>query len=94
MTNGVSGRPAERGVLTMNYTDKIHARSHAYYPHHRFNQLGVATHIGCMGKENTQRSLIHTPMIKCTPRENEGASRFNYAYDRQLDEEWSMYPAS
>ena len=38
-----------------------------------------------MGKENTEHSLIHTPMIKCIPRENEGASRFNYAYDRQID---------
>ena len=84
MTDGYSGRPAERGVMTMNYTDKINARSYANYPHQIYSQLDVATHIECKGKYN-QRSLIHTPIIKCTPRENEGASRFNYAYDRQID---------
>jgi len=83
MTDGVSGRPAEKGVMTMNYTDKISARSYANYPHQIYSQLDVATHIGC--NEHIQRSLIHTPIIKCTPRENEGASRFNYAYDRQID---------
>jgi len=25
----------------------------------RYNQLDVATHIGCTGKENSQRSYIH-----------------------------------
>ena len=35
MTNGVSGRPAERGVMTRNCTDKIHTRSNANYPHQR-----------------------------------------------------------
>jgi len=85
MTNGVSGRPAEKGVMTMNYTDKIHARSYANYPYQRYSQLDVATHIGCMGKENSQRSFVPTPIIKCTPRPNVEASRFNYAYDAQID---------
>ena len=84
MTNGYSGRPAEKGVMIMNYTNKINARSYANYPHQIYSQLDVATHIECKGKYN-QRSLIHTPIIKCTPRKNEGASRFNYAYDRQID---------
>jgi len=44
MTSGYSGRPAERGVMTMNYTDKINARSYANYPHQIYNQLGVSTH--------------------------------------------------
>ena len=85
MTNGVSGRPAEKGVMTMNYTDKIHARSYANYPYQKYSQLDVGTHIGCMGKENSQRSILPKPIINCTPRENEGASRFNYAYDLQID---------
>ena len=34
---------------------------------------------------HVQRSLKGTHIIKCTPRENEGASRFIYAYDRQIE---------
>jgi len=85
MTNGVSGRPAERGVMIMNYTDKIHARSYANYPYQKYSQLDMGTHIGCMGKENSQRSILPKPIINCTPKENETASRFNYANDRQID---------
>jgi len=83
MTDGYSGRPAERGVMTMNYTNKINARSYANYPHQIYSQFDVATHIGC--NEHIKRSLKGTEIIKCTPRENEEASRFNYAYDRQID---------
>jgi len=81
MTDGVTGRPAEKGVMTMNYTDKISARSYAKYPHGIYNQLDVATHIGC--NEHIQRK--EAQIIKCNPRENEEASRFNYAHDRQID---------
>jgi hypothetical protein len=85
MTDGVSGRPAERGVMTMNYTDKISARSNCNNPYERYNQLDMATHIGCMGKENSKTSLINPQNIECVSRQNEGASRFNYAYDAQID---------
>ena len=70
----------------MNYTDKISATSNCNNPYERYNQLDVATHIRCMGKENSNTSLINPQNIKCVSRQNEGASRFNYAYDAQIDE--------
>jgi hypothetical protein len=83
MTNGYSGRPAERGVMIMNYTDKINARSYANYPHQIYSQFDVATHIGC--NHHIKSDIKGIKNINCTPRENEGASRFNYANDRQID---------
>ena len=77
-------KPIQKGVMSMNYTGLIHARSNANYPHQKYNQLDIATHIGCIGKANSQRSDLPTPLIKCKPRHNETASRFNYAYDSQI----------
>jgi len=83
MTNGYSGRPAEKGVMIMNYTNKINARSYANYPHQIYSQLDVATHIGC--QEHIKSNIKGIKNINCTTRKNDGASRFNYAYDRQID---------
>jgi hypothetical protein len=83
ITDGYSGRPAERGVMIMNYTDKINARSYANYPHQIYSQFDVATHIGC--NHHIKSDIKGIKNINCTPRENEGASRFNYANDRQID---------
>jgi len=47
MTNGYNGKPVERGVMIMNYTDKINAQSYTNYPHQIYSQLDVVTHIGC-----------------------------------------------
>jgi len=79
------GYSAEKGVMTMNFTDKISARSNCNNPYERYNQLDVATHIGCMGKENSKTSLITPQNNECVFRRNEGASRFNYAHDAQID---------
>ena len=83
ITDGYSGRPAEKGVMIMNYTDKINARSYANYPHQIYSQFDVATHIGC--NHHIKSDIKGIKNINCTPRENEGASRFNYANDRQID---------
>jgi len=77
-------KPIDDGVMLMNYTGLIQARSSANYPYQKYNQLDIATHIGCIGKANSQRSVLPTPLIKCDPRHNETASRFNYAYDKQI----------
>jgi len=76
-------KPIDDGVMLMNYTGLIQARSSANYPYQKYNQLDIATHIGSIGKANSQRSDLPTPLIKCNPRHNETASRFNYAYDKQ-----------
>jgi len=83
ITDGYSGRPAEKGVMIMNYTDKINARSYANYPHQIYSQFDVATHIGC--NHHIKSDIKGIKNINCTPRENETASRFNYANDRQID---------
>jgi len=70
--------------MLMNYTDLIKSRSNANYRHQKYNQLDIATHVGCLGKTNSQRSEFTDPLIKCTPRYNETSSRFNYAYDSQI----------
>ena len=69
----------------MNYTDKISATSYANNPYEIYNQLDVATHTGCMGKENSKNSLINPQNIECVSRQHEGASRFHYAFDAQID---------
>jgi len=83
ITDGYSGRPAEKGVMIMNYTDKINARSYANYPHQIYSQFDVATHIGY--NNHIKSDIKGIKNINCTPRENETASRFNYANDRQID---------
>jgi hypothetical protein len=85
LLDGVSGKPIEDGVTIKNYTDLIQNRSYANYPYERTNQLDGLTHIGTFGKGNSQRSKLPEPIIKCTPRKNETASRFNYARDKYID---------
>jgi len=77
-------RPIEKGVMDMGHINLIQARSSANYPYQKYNQLDIASHIGCIGKSNSQRSDLPNPLIKCMPRRNETASRFNYAYDKQI----------
>jgi len=77
-------KPIEDGLMLMGHINLIQARSNANYPHQKYGQLDIATHIGCFGKSNSQRSNLPTPLIKCNPRRNETASRFNYAYDKQI----------
>jgi len=77
-------KPIEDGVMSMGHIDLIKARSNANYIRPLYNQLDIATHLGCIGKANSQRSELTDPIIKCTPRHNETASRFNYAYDMQI----------
>jgi len=77
-------RPIEKGVMEMGHINLIQARSSANYPYQKYNQLDVSTHFGCIGKSNSQRSELTDPLIKCTSRRNETASRFNYAYDKQI----------
>ena len=78
-------RPIDAGVRTKNYTDLVNFNSYANFPYERYNQLDVRTHIGTFGKENSQESQLLMPTINCNPRPNESASRFNYAYDMQVD---------
>ena len=77
-------KPIQKGVMAMGHINLIEARSSANYPYQKYGQLDIATHIGCIGKANSQMSYLPTPLIKCTPRHNETASRFNYAYDKQI----------
>jgi hypothetical protein len=77
-------KPIEKGVSSMGHINLIQARSNANFPYQKYGQLDIATHIGCIGKANSQRSELTDPLIKCTPRHNESASRFNYAYDMQI----------
>ena len=77
-------KPIENGVSSMGHINLIQARSNANFPHQKYGQLDISTHIGCIGKANSQRSELTDPIIKCTPRHNESASRFNYAYDMQI----------
>jgi len=72
------------GVMLMGHIDLMKSRSNVNYPHQKYNRLDIATHIGCIGKANSQKSELTTPIIKCTPRYNETVSRFNYAYDSQI----------
>lgn len=85
LRDGVSGKPVEDGVMIMNYTDRIQEGSYANYPYEVTNQLDARTHIGTFGKKNSQPSYLPDPIINCTPRKNETASRFNYAIDRSVD---------
>ena len=88
LLDGVSGKPIEDGVTIKNYTDLIQNRSYANYSYERTNQLDGLTHIGTFSKGNSQRSKLPEPIIKCTPRKNETASRFNYAIDKYIDKRY------
>jgi len=81
MNDGVSGKPIDHGNMLMGHVDLIKSRSNANFPHQKCNQLDIATHLGCIGKANSQKSESTDPIINCTPRYNATASRFNYAYD-------------
>lgn len=79
------GKPKEDGVRLLNYTNRINNNSYANYPYQSYNQLDMATHLGVFGKQNSQPSRLPEPVINCTPRYNETASRFNYAIDKCVD---------
>jgi hypothetical protein len=83
--DGVEGKPIENGLRLYNYTNLVDFRSEVNYPHQRNNQLDIASYIGCIGKENSQKSKLPEPVIDCVPRKNEEASRFNYAIDGLID---------
>jgi len=70
-------KPVDEGVMLMGHIDLINARSDANCIRPLYNQFDIATHLGCIGKENSQRSELTDPIINCTPRYNETASRFN-----------------
>jgi len=82
--NDTHQKPIDEKVMLMGHIDLINARSDANYIRPLYNQLDIATHLGCIGKANSQSSELTDPIIKCTPRHNESASRFNYAYDMQI----------
>ena len=81
----IDGLPKEKGLRIDNYLKLIDFRSDANYPHEVYNQLDCTTHIGTFGKKNSQPSRLPEPYINCTPRLNEEASRFNYAYCYTVD---------
>jgi hypothetical protein len=83
--DGVSGKAIENGLRFKNYTDLVDFRSDVNYPHESYAQLDGNSVIGTFGKANSQSSKLTTPVINCTPRKNEEASRFNYAVDSQID---------
>jgi len=83
--DGIDGLPKEKGVRIDNYLKLINFRSDSNYPHEAVNQLDNTTHIATFGKRNSQASRLPEPSINCTPRLNEEASRFNYAYCYTVD---------
>jgi hypothetical protein len=85
LLNGEEGKPHEDGIMTMNYTDRVQANSYANYPHQSYSQLDGGINIGTFGKGNSQPSKLPKPTIDCTPRKNETSSRFNYAFDNEID---------
>lgn len=85
MLDGIEGLPVQKGIRIDNFIDLIDDRNEAKYPYERYGQLDGLTHIGTFGKENSQPSRLLEPTINCTPRVNIPASRFNYAYDKQID---------
>jgi len=85
LLNGQEGKPHDDGVIIQNYTNKIQANSYANYPHKSYSQLDGFTNLGTFGKANSQPSKLPKPTINCTPRKNDTSSRFNYAFDKQID---------
>jgi hypothetical protein len=77
-------KPIEEGISSMGHINLIQSRSYANSPYQEYGQLDIATHIGTIGKANSQRSELTDPIIQCNPRYNESFSRFNYAYDSQI----------
>jgi hypothetical protein len=84
--DGISGKAIQEGLRPKNYTDLIDFRSDANYPHQSYGQLDGNSVIGTFGKQNSQASRLPQPTINCTPRKNPEASRFNYAYDSQIND--------
>ena len=74
----------EKTTRIMNYTGRVNLYSNANNPYQRYSQLDIASHLGCLGKENSQPSQLPEPFINCTPRKNDDASRFNYAIHKQI----------
>lgn len=84
LLDGDEGKPHEDGVMIMNYTDRVQKNSDVNFSHQTYySQLDGVTHIGTIGKANSQPSKI--PTIDCTPRKNETASRFNYSFDYAIN---------
>ena len=74
----------EKTTRVMNYTGRVNLYSNANNPYEIYNQLDIASHLGCFGKGNSQPSQLPEPSINCTPRKNDDAWRFNYAIDKQI----------
>jgi hypothetical protein len=74
----------EKTTRIMNYTGRVNLYSNANNPYQRYSQLDIASHLGCLDKENSQPSQLPEPFINCTPRKNDDASRFNYAIHKQI----------
>jgi hypothetical protein len=85
MLDGIEGLPVQKGIRIDNFRDLIDDRNDAKYPYERYSQLDFSSYVGVFGKENSQPSRLLEPTINCTPRVNIPASRFNYAYDKQID---------
>jgi hypothetical protein len=84
--DGISGKAIKEGLRPKNYTDLIDFRSDVNYPHQSYGQLDGNSVIGTFGKQNSQASRLPQSTIDCTPRKNPEASRFNYAYDSQIND--------
>ena len=69
---------------TLSCFDQCSLYSNTNNPYQIYSQLDCQHHLGCFGKGNSQPSQLPEPFIKCTPRKNDHASRFNYAIDKQI----------
>lgn len=85
LLDGVEGLPVQKGIRINNIIDLIDDRNEAKYPYEKYGQLDGNLVIATFGRENSQKTRLLEPIINCTPRINIPASRFNYAYDKQIN---------
>jgi hypothetical protein len=85
MLDGVEGLPIQKGLRIGNFIPLIDDRNDAKYPYERYGQLDGNSVLSMVGNDKLQTYPLLQPTINCTPRVNIPASRFNYAYDKQID---------
>lgn len=85
MLDGISGLPVEKGLRINNVNDLIQERLTSKMTPQIYGQLDGNSILASSRNGTLQKYPLLEPIINCTPRINIPASRFNYAYDKQID---------
>jgi hypothetical protein len=78
----------KKDVMPMGYTGRVQANSSANYARNPYNQLANAYNVNDRDPSLYQYRGFKDDTINASSRATQSASRFNYAYDRQINKRY------